>query len=106
MLKRILFAAALIVGLGSGTAQAQSSPFVGEVMIFSGNFCPKGWLPMSGQLLPISQYFVLFNIVGTTYGGNGKTNFALPKANPFTTYGGAQTLTQCIAFLGVFPART
>jgi len=106
MLKRILFATALAAGLGAGTAQAQPTPFVGEVMIFSGNFCPKGWLPMEGQLLPISQYVVLYNIVGTTYGGNGKTNFALPKAKPFTTFGGAQTLTQCISYLGVFPSRT
>ncbi|HKD23254.1 MAG TPA: tail fiber protein [Rhizomicrobium sp.] len=106
MLKRVLFAAALAAGLGAGTAQAQSTPFVGQVMIFSGNFCPMGWVPMEGQLLPISQYVVLFNIVGTTYGGDGKTNFALPKAKPFTTFGGKQTLMQCIAYLGVFPART
>jgi microcystin-dependent protein len=105
MLKRILFAAALIAGLGTGTAQAQPTPFLGEVMIFAGNFCPRGWFPMDGQLLPINQYQALFSILGTTYGGNGTQNFALPKAEPFKTYHGAQTLTQCIAYLGVYPTR-
>ena len=70
MLKRILFTAALVAGLAGGTAQAQPTPFVGEVMIFSGNFCPNGWVPMKGQLLPISEFVLLYNIVGTTYGGN------------------------------------
>ena len=105
MLKRVLFATAVVAGLSTGAQGQATNPFIGQVMIFAGNFCPRGWAPMDGQLLPISQYIALFSILGTTYGGNGKTNFALPKANPFTTYGGTQTLTQCIAILGVFPAR-
>jgi microcystin-dependent protein len=74
-------------------------------MLFGGNFCPKGWAAMNGQLMPINQNQALFSILGTTYGGDGRITFALPKANPFTTYGGAQTLMQCIALFGVFPAR-
>lgn len=56
-----------------------STPYIGEVRIFAGNFAPVGWLLCQGQLLPISQYEVLFNLIGTTYGGDGETTFALPN---------------------------
>lgn len=56
-----------------------SEPFLGEMRIFSFNFAPKGWSMCNGQLLPISQNQALFSILGTTYGGNGITNFALPN---------------------------
>jgi microcystin-dependent protein len=55
-----------------------SQPFVGQVVAVGFNFAPQGWLLCQGQLLPISQYDVLFALIGTTYGGNGTTNFALP----------------------------
>ena len=55
-----------------------SNPYVGEIRMFGGNFAPSGWALCQGQLLPISQYDVLFNLMGTTYGGDGTTNFALP----------------------------
>jgi microcystin-dependent protein len=55
-----------------------SEPFLGEVRIFGCNFPPRGWAYCWGQLLPISQNTALFSILGTTYGGNGTTNFALP----------------------------
>ncbi len=55
-----------------------SNPFVAEVRIFAGNFAPKGWALCNGQLLPISQNTALFSLLGTTYGGDGKSNFALP----------------------------
>ncbi|MBK8304807.1 MAG: tail fiber protein [Pyrinomonadaceae bacterium] len=55
-----------------------SSPFVAEIRIFAGNFAPTGWALCNGQLLPISQNTALFSLLGTTYGGNGKSNFALP----------------------------
>jgi microcystin-dependent protein len=58
-----------------GTAQ---SPYVGQIMMVGFNFAPPGWLFCNGQLLPISQYEVLFNLIGTTYGGDGQTTFALP----------------------------
>ena len=54
------------------------TPFLGEVRIISFNFAPKGWALCNGQLLPINQNQALFSILGTTYGGNGQTNFALP----------------------------
>jgi microcystin-dependent protein len=55
-----------------------SSPFIGEIRMFGGNFAPRGWATCDGQLLPISQNTALFSILGTNYGGNGTTTFALP----------------------------
>ena len=55
-----------------------SSPFVGEIRMFGGNFAPAGWAMCAGQLLPISQNETLFNLIGTTYGGDGQETFALP----------------------------
>jgi len=56
-----------------------SSPFVAEIRIFAFNFPPTGWAFCNGQLLPISQNTALFSLLGTTYGGDGKSNFALPN---------------------------
>ena len=55
-----------------------SSPFVGEIRMFGGNFAPAGWAFCSGQLMAISENDVLFNLIGTTYGGDGQQTFALP----------------------------
>jgi microcystin-dependent protein len=55
-----------------------SSPFLGEVRAWACNFAPFGWAMCTGQILPISQYTALFSLLGTYYGGNGTTNFALP----------------------------
>jgi microcystin-dependent protein len=55
-----------------------ADPFVAEIRIFAFNFAPKGWAWCDGQLLPLSQNTALFSLLGTTYGGNGKSNFALP----------------------------
>lgn len=54
-------------------------PFVAEIRIFPFNFAPRGWAWCNGQLLPISQNTALFSLLGTTYGGDGKSNFALPN---------------------------
>ena len=56
-----------------------ADPFVAEIRIFPFNFAPKGWAFCDGQLLPLSQNTALFSLLGTTYGGNGKSNFALPN---------------------------
>ncbi|HRQ64619.1 MAG TPA: tail fiber protein [Xanthomonadaceae bacterium] len=55
-----------------------AQPYVGEIRMFGGNFAPAGWMFCNGQLLPISQNEVLFQLIGTTYGGDGQTTFALP----------------------------
>jgi microcystin-dependent protein len=54
------------------------TPFVGEIRMFAGNFAPAGWAFCDGQLLPISENETLFNLIGTTYGGDGQATFALP----------------------------
>ncbi len=56
-----------------------SEPFVGEIRIFAGNFAPRGWALCNGQILSIAQNTALFSLLGTTYGGNGQTTFALPN---------------------------
>lgn len=56
-----------------------SDAFVGEIRIFGGNFAPAGWAFCNGQLLAVSQNSALFSLIGTTYGGDGKTTFALPN---------------------------
>ena len=54
------------------------TPFIGQIEIFGGNFAPRGWAFCNGQLLSIAQYTALFSILGTTYGGDGRTTFGLP----------------------------
>jgi microcystin-dependent protein len=81
-----------------------AQPYVGEIRIFAGNFPPAGWMFCEGQLLPISENETLFNLIGTTYGGDGQSTFALPDlrgrlplhmGNGFTLAetGGAETIT-------------
>src|SRR5215211_1105399 len=55
-----------------------AQPYVGEIRIFAGNFAPVGWMFCEGQLLPISENQTLFQLLGTTYGGDGQSTFALP----------------------------
>lgn len=80
MKKRLLAYLMILAGvfsvLPSGNVVAE--PFLGEIRMFAGNFAPRGWALCDGQLLPISQYSSLFSILGTTYGGDGRTTFALP----------------------------
>jgi len=81
-----------------------AQPYVGEIRMFAGNFAPAGWMFCEGQLLPISENETLFNLIGTTYGGDGQSTFALPDlrgrvpihfGNGFTLAetGGAETIT-------------
>src|SRR4026209_652684 len=55
-----------------------AQPYVGEIRMFAGNFAPAGWMFCEGQLLPISENETLFQLIGTTYGGDGQETFALP----------------------------
>ncbi|HEY9164533.1 MAG TPA: tail fiber protein [Candidatus Kryptonia bacterium] len=63
---------------GNQKKVADSSPYLGEIQMVSFSFAPTGWALCNGQLLPISQYAALFNLIGTTYGGDGQITFALP----------------------------
>ena len=77
--RRAALSAALCAALcAAPAAQATVTPYVGELLLFGGNFCPQGWLPADGRLLPIADNEVLFTLLGTTYGGNGVTTFGLP----------------------------
>tara|TARA_R110000868_G_scaffold152566_1_gene377718 strand:- start:1063 stop:1467 length:405 start_codon:yes stop_codon:yes gene_type:complete len=119
------------VGL-SQTASAQSEPFVGQVMTTAANYCPRGWAPMEGQLLPIAQNQALYSLLGTLYGGDGRSSFALPDTRGRAVLnvgsspglppaqqgqrgtagasgtGGTPTLVlrQCIALDGIYPPRS
>lgn len=88
------------------------SPYVGEIRIFAGNFAPNGWMLCQGQVLPISQYPTLFQLIGTTYGGDGQSTFALPQLSsripvhqsatyPLGTLAGVETVTLTTANLPV-----
>ncbi len=91
-----------------------AQPYVGEIRMFAGNFAPAGWMFCEGQLLPISENETLFNLIGTTYGGDGQSTFALPDlrgrvplhfGNGFTLAetGGAETITLTVSQI---PAHT
>lgn len=71
-----------------------SEPFLAEIKLFSFGFSPRGWANCAGQLLPINQNQALFSLLGTTYGGNGTTNFALPdfRGRAPLHWGGGVTL--------------
>lgn len=95
-----------------------SSPYVGEIRMFAGNFAPAGWMTCDGQLLAISEYDTLFNLIGTTYGGDGQNTFALPNlaarvplhmgSNGTSTYTLAQNggVTQVTLTTNQLPAHT
>jgi microcystin-dependent protein len=85
-----------------------AQPYVGEIRMFAGNFAPAGWMFCEGQLLPISEYETLFQLIGTTYGGDGESTFALPdlrgrvpihQGNGFilAETGGAEEITLTVA---------
>lgn len=80
MKMQTLPAVALALTLGSGAAPAMAQEyFLGQVVWTAFSFCPKGFAPANGQLLPINQNQGIFSLLGTTYGGNGQTTFALPN---------------------------
>jgi microcystin-dependent protein len=67
-----------------------SSPLIGEITLTPYNFTPRNWMPCNGQLLPIASYAAVFSILGTTYGGNGTSTFALPNLNGAMAIGAGQ----------------
>ena len=75
------------VALAPLGARASSEPFIGELMLTGSNFCPQGWTMAAGQILPIAQNTALFSLLGTYYGGNGVTTFALPDLRGRTAIG-------------------
>ena len=77
-MKKILFVISILLFSFIHKSNAQGDQLLGEIKLFAGNFAPLGWMKCEGQILNIAQNTALFSILGTTYGGNGTTNFALP----------------------------
>ena len=93
--KAALIAAALLLTVsvivtGPSGARAGDGDYIGEIMLFAGTFCPQYYMECNGALLSIAQNQALFSILGTTYGGNGTTNFALPDLRGRTPIGYGQ----------------
>jgi microcystin-dependent protein len=76
-----------------------NDPIMGTIFLFAGTFAPKGYAMCQGQLMQISQNTALFSILGTTYGGDGRSNFALPKLS------GPEGTSYIIAVTGIYPSR-
>lgn len=96
-------AAAGIAGATLGAtapAHAGAEPFIGEMMLSGYNFCPRNFAQANGQLLPIAQNTALFSLLGTTFGGNGQTTFALPDLRGRSPIGGGQGPGLSNYFLG------
>ncbi|MFC5863500.1 phage tail protein [Acidicapsa dinghuensis] len=76
--------------------------YMGVIKLFAFNYAPQNWMPCNGQTLPIAQYQALFSLLGTMYGGNGQTDFALPKLDASSIHEGLQ---YCICYQGIYPSR-
>jgi len=101
-------AAALLIGAATPSVAQGTDPFLGEIIAVPFNFCPVGWLPAQGQILPIAQYTALFSLIGTYYGGDGTSNFALPnppRPSQTKVAAGKGPYFPCIAIQGIFPPR-
>ncbi|WP_134703729.1 phage tail protein [Ammoniphilus sp. YIM 78166] len=102
MLLLTLLTSAAITMAPNHEAEASADPYIGEIQLFPYNFAPRGWAVCEGQLLSISTNTALFSLLGTNFGGNGMTTFALPdlrgaEPSPYVRY--------YISLQGVFPAR-
>ncbi len=84
---------------GTTEGMRAADPLIGEVIMFAGNFAPRGWEFCEGQLLAISSHPALFSLLGTQYGGDGRTTFALPKLES------KNGVKYIIAIQGTYPSR-
>ncbi len=86
-------------------AKAGADAYIGEVFLFAGTFCPRNTMEAKGQTLPIAQNQALFSLLGTTYGGDGRTTFKLPniKGHSYATF---RKMKYCIVVEGIYPARS
>ena len=123
-------AAGLAIVCSPTPVAAQAEPILGQLSLFATPWCPRNWHAADGELLPIAQYSALFSLFGTTYGGDGRTTFALPDLRdraPVShsrnnrigsaggSAGGSQTdpaqrsvlaLNWCVATSGIYPSRS
>lgn len=100
-MKKYLFIFSVLATTVFSKTQAQASdPFLGQIAFVAFNFAPRGWAECKGQLLPINQNQALFSLLGTTYGGNGTTNFALPNMQGRVPVGDGQGSGLSLKILG------
>ena len=120
--------AAMIIAAPHPAPAQATAPYTGQVITVGFNFCPPGWLPADGRIMPISGNEALFSLLGTAFGGDGRSNFALPdlpgravigtgaNSTKDVTMGSTEDLADgkdvtalalntCIATDGIFPAR-
>ncbi|XBQ15690.1 MAG: tail fiber protein [Oceanicaulis sp.] len=90
LLSACVAGAALTAGV-SAPAAAEEDPLLGQLRMFGGNFCPRHWTKAEGQLMPINQNQALYSLLGTQFGGNGTTTFALPDLRGRTPIGRSQS---------------
>ena len=83
----------------SERARAEEDPYIGQIVLFGTTFCPRGWALADGSLLPVAQNSALFALLGTTYGGDGRSTFALPN------FPQPHGLRYCVAMTGIYPSR-
>jgi len=79
---------------------------MGEVFIVAGTFCPRNTMEARGQTLPISEHQALFSLLGTTYGGDGRTTFQLPNLRTGAPHTDWRHIKHCIVTQGIYPARS
>jgi microcystin-dependent protein len=103
--KMKLGCAVVILGMGAAVMPTQAQNYVSEVIFMGAVFCPVGTIPMDGQLLPIAQNQQLFAVMGTAYGGDGQTTFAVPKISGIPTQAPNAPVRACMAVNGIFPPR-
>lgn len=99
MYKKIFMVLAILAMFSISETKAQE-PYLAEVRLFAGNFAPRGWAMCEGQLLPLNQHMALFSLLGTTYGGDGRTTFALPDLRGRVPVGVGRAPDQDVVNLG------
>jgi len=103
------FAALALGAMTLTSAPAQATElYIGQVFQMAGNYCPRGSLEADGRMLDISRHTALFSVLGTTYGGDGRTSFGLPDLNRPTREGrrGRLRMLECIVVNGTYPPRS
>jgi microcystin-dependent protein len=107
VMKQLLAGSVLFSVAGVTHPAMADVPHLAQRIVIAAPSCPKGFAPLAGQSLPINQNQALFSVLGTRYGGDGRTVFSLPRAKPIfaaNASGDQVELLQCIALQGIFPS--
>jgi hypothetical protein len=104
-MKTTMLAAVATAALLSASAASAQQAYLSQIIPMAGKECPRGWSMANGALLQIAQNPALYSLLRNTYGGDGKTTFALPNLKGGTIGPAGQPITWCIAVTGVLPPR-